>query len=276
MAFYEYIESIKMVENHLKHLNSLEEEKAKALLSSFKKARQELRDRLDTLPSGTFSAQQLRGVMLQIDLLIQHIEQKLTDDLGDSAEEVSKTAISDLEKELLKFQEEFEGAVVPINLDAVLIAMETKDRLINRYESSIKSYSAGLRQQIAIGLLDAVAQEKSSAQIVMDLGKFFTGEEWRLRRIARTELHHVYNMSKTRGMVEAKKTAIPDLKRALFHPMDSRTGKDSIEAASQHLIADLDKPFRYEWKGEERIFFAPPDRPNDRAIIVPYREQWDK
>lgn len=264
-----------MVENHLKSLNSLEERKAKQLLSTFKKARQELRDRLDVLPTGTFTSQQVRGTLMQVELAIQAIEQNLVADMSEMSKETAAKSISDLELEITKLSKHFEGAVVPINLSAVLISLESENYLINRYESSIRKYGAGLRQQITMGLLDAVAQKKSNAQIVSDISKFFIGEEWRLRRIARTELHHVYNMSKTQGMVETKKTAIPDLKRALFHPMDDRTGNDSKTAAMLNLVAEVDEPFEYRWKGETRTFFTPPDRPNDRSIVIPYRKDWD-
>ena len=93
--------------------------------------------------------------------------------------------------------------------------------------------------------------------------------------IARTELHNAYNLGKMRGMEETEED-IPDLQKALFHPMDSRTGKDSKYAASKDLVADLDKPFRYKWNGEWREFMNPPDRPNDRSILIPYRKSWEK
>ena len=82
-------------------------------------------------------------------------------------------------------------------------------------------------------------------------------------------------MSKNDGMVEIKKELIPDLKKSLFHPMDNRTAKDSKLAAHLNLVVDIDKPFKYTFNGKERVFFNPPDRPNDRAIITAYRKAWD-
>ncbi len=79
-----------------------------------------------------------------------------------------------------------------------------------------------------------------------------------------------------KGMGEIQDETIPDLQKTLIHPMDLRTGADSQYAASLHLVADIDEPFRYRWKGVEREFMAPPDRPNDRAILVPYRAAWNE
>ena len=49
-----------------------------------------------------------------------------------------------------------------------------------------------------------------------------------------------------------------------------------IYADKKHLVAEIDEPFIYTWKGKRREFMSPPDRPNDRSILVPYREAWGK
>jgi hypothetical protein len=118
--------------------------------------------------------------------------------------------------------------------------------------------------------------ERTVQRMVSDIGRFFIGEEWKLTRIARTELHHVYNFSKMMGMGEVRDSTLPDLKKALMHPMDNRTAADSKRLAAENPIVDIDEPFRFKWKGEVRVFQAPPDRPNDRSILVPYREQWGR
>jgi len=85
-------------------------------------------------------------------------------------------------------------------------------------------------------------------------------------------------------MKEIKKEFIPDLKKTLVHPMDHRTAADSKQAAAKNLIVNVDKEFSYTYvrtlkdgtiRREERTFMIPPDRPNDRSIVVPYRDDWD-
>jgi hypothetical protein len=112
--------------------------------------------------------------------------------------------------------------------------------------------------------------------MVAGIGRFFAGEEWKLFRIARTELHGVYNLGKMNGMKETRTAYLPDLMKALIHPMDSRTGADSKYLAEIDPIVPIDQPFRYRWQGQVRVFMAPPDRPNDRAILVPYRQAWEE
>jgi len=67
---------------------------------------------------------------------------------------------------------------------------------------------------------------------------------------------------------------MPDLMKTLMHPIDKRTGDDSKLAARLRLVVPIDEPFVYKWNGETREFMAPPDRPNDRAILVPYSTSW--
>ena len=68
--------------------------------------------------------------------------------------------------------------------------------------------------------------------------------------------------------------AIPDLKKTLFHRMDKRTGKDSKWLAQHNPIVPIDEPFVESSLGHEVSYMAPPNRPNDRAILIPYRDGW--
>jgi hypothetical protein len=62
----------------------------------------------------------------------------------------------------------------------------------------------------------------------------------------------------------------------MVHPMDERTGQDSKELASRNPVIDIDKPFKQNYNGKELVFMAPPNRPNDRAILIPFRASYDK
>jgi len=156
-------------------------------------------------------------------------------------------------------------------------ALETRNFLMPRYESSINAYGEDLIRQLIGNLTQASMMEMSYPETITRLDQFFLGEEWKLHRIARTELHNIYNIGKMSGMSELiDGDVIPDLMKGLVHPMDARTGTDSRYANALELTARVDEPFRYKWKGQVREFMAPPDRPNDRAILVPYRKAWDK
>lgn len=274
MGFFSDVDELGIVERHIQGVLKLEESSSKLMLKRYKEIRQELRDRLEFTRANTFTAQQLRGVLAQVEGAISAMNSSLKGEMADASKEAALQGVEDLLSEIKRFSSNFEGAVVPININAITVAEDASNFLLNQHDASLDAYGQDLISQLTNSLTNAALQELPYSQVVSRLGQFFLGEEWKLHRIARTELHNIYNIGKLRGMEETKETAIPDLKKTLMHPMDARTGDDSKYAARLHLIANIDEPFRYKWDGKVREFMAPPDRPNDRSILVPYREEW--
>lgn len=259
---------------HIAEVRKLEEQEAIRILKRYREIRQELRDRLDTLPPGTFKAQQMRSVLVQIELAINEIVKSLKEGIGGGAQTMAEEGINHLIEEIQKWNKKFTGAIIPINLDAVRVATDTRNFLFNRYDSSLEAYGSQLTAVFASEITNAVIEQLPTADLVQRLAQKTMEEEWKLLRLVRTELHNIYNIGKLDGMRELKEEDIPDLKKALMHPMDHRTGEDSKKLAVLNPIIPIDEPFEYEWQGEIRRFMAPPDRPNDRAILVPFREGW--
>ena len=56
--------------------------------------------------------------------------------------------------------------------------------------------------------------------------------------------------------------------------MDKRTGEDSKILARNNPIVPIDEPFVENSTGKELVYMHPPNRPNDRAIMIPYRDSW--
>jgi hypothetical protein len=276
MSFFDDVDSTGVVEDHIRSVLSLEEEQAKTIMRSYQEVRRELRDRLDSVRGNSFTAQHLRGVLAQVQGAIEAMNSKLAGDTIAGAEEAAMQGIDDLVDEIKKFNQKFTGAVTPINLNAALLAKDTANFLVTKYQTNLDAYGNDLMTQISNGLFQASIGDASYGEVVGRVGNFFMAEEWKLHRIVRTELHNIYNLGKMNGMSELVDGSISDLMKTLMHPMDSRTGDDSIYAAQKHLVAAIDEPFVYVWKGKRREFMAPPDRPNDRAILVPYREEWGK
>jgi|SRR5271166_5849844 len=86
-------------------------------------------------------------------------------------------------------------------------------------------------------------------------------------RIVRTETMGVYN----RANWETIRTAddeLGDMVKILSATFDERTGYDSYQVHGQ--IRRPDEAF--EWK--DGLYQAPPNRPNDREVVVPHRIAW--
>ena len=275
-GFFEGIDAMDVMEQHVADVVSLEGSQADSILKTYLRIAGMLRAKLRLLPAESFTAQQTRVVLLQLEGAINALDRDLNKKVNESSDLLSDRAVGDLVVEVNKFSKKFTGSVQPIDIDAVQVAVQTKDRLFNKYKTSINTYSSTLRDKISGDLRDGVIARATPDEIINRLSGTFDGEAWRLRRIVRTELHGIYSQAKLLSLKESRDTVLPNLMKTLYHPMDSRTGKDSQYAESKHLIVPLDEPFKYRWKGKERIFQTPPDRPMDRSILIPYDPEWIK
>ena len=265
-----------LAEKHIEAIRSLEDREAARILKLYKSVRGELRDRLDVVSGGSFTAQRVRGVLFQVELGISELGKTLNTGMAPAAKEAAAKGVDDLADEISKFSAIFTGAAVPIDINRAVIASDTSNFLINKYESSIGAYSEALRSRITQGVSEAAVQEVSMYETVQRIGKTFLGEEWRLNMIVRTELHNVYSLGKLNTMKDLVQGKMPDLKKTLYHPMDNRTGKDTLRLAQNNPIVDVDEPFVENSTGKRLVYMAPPNRPNDRAILIPYRDNWAK
>lgn len=279
MSFFTDPTVTDLIEANIERVTQMTKTQQKKLIKSFRIVRRELMDRLLTIPEGTFTEQQLSVTLVQVTTAIEAMKRDLKSGMTDSAEILGMRGVLDLIKEINRFEQKFAGSVQPLNLNAIALAASSQTFLINKYEASLDAYGEDLRASLVSGITQSMISrdttQRTVSRLVADIGRFFVGEEWKLNRIVRTELSNVYNFSKLKGM-EQTKTILPDLKKSLMHPMDERTGKDSKKLARENPVVDIDEPFRFKFKGEERIFMFPPDRPNDRSILVPFREEWNK
>lgn len=275
MGFFEDVDGEGIVENHIKEVLRLEDDQQSIILKRYREIRLDLVDRLSKAPRGGFTAQHLRGVLGQVEGAIIAMSEHLNGAMVKGSQVAALKGVDHLIKEINVFDKKFTGAITPINLNAALLAQDTSQLLVTRYKTNLNAYGANLFAQISNGLFSATIGETSYDEVVGRVANFFNGEEWKLRRIVRTELHGIYNRGKLAGLQEIADEDEGFLK-TLMHPMDARTGDDSKFAATQALVAKMDEPFHYVWKGQHRVFMMPPDRPNDRSVMVPYRKEWGR
>lgn len=262
--------------NHIEGILSLSEKESKRVIKSYKRVRQDLRDRLDAMSSGTFTAQKTRGALLQVEMALDAMSKGVNDEMSSASMDSASLGVENLIKEIEKWNKKFTGALIPINLNVVKVATDTSEFLFNQRDASLKAYNASIRARMAQAISDSAIQEISMGDLISNIGKFFLGEEWRIERLVRTELHNVYNKGKINGMFDLVDGDIPDLKKTLFHPMDGRTGDDSKRLNAKNPIVNIDEPFIEYSTGRKLEYMAPPNRPNDRAILIPYRGEWKK
>lgn len=276
MAFFEDIDTLSILERNSDKLEGLQMNSARKLLIEYKRAREELKARLLMTPSGTFTEARMSATLVQLEASIAQLDRQINPLLRSFFDVITESGIEDSAKEVNAMEKLFMGASRPIDIDAVMETTDPSNFLFNQFESSVSTYNEQLRNGFQQSLTQALLQQKSWSQAVWDMEQVFGQSEYILSRIVRTELHGIYSGAKFNGMLNIRDNYLPDMMKTLYHPMDSRTGDDSKKAAELNLIVPLDEPFKYSYKGKERVFFLPPDRPNDRSILIPYRRSYEK
>lgn len=277
MAFQSDIDNISILERNASRLNGLQIEEARKMLNQYRMAKEELKlQMLANSPTNEYTEAKLKNTLAQIDVAIANLRIRTGKRAKEGFEFLTDQGLEDSVREMDSFDKYFGGGFGKLPYDAIIESTDPEQLLFNQYDSSVNMYSMGLRNAFQQTLTQSLIQQKTWSQAVWDMEQVFGMEEWKLARIVRTELHGIYNNSKMNGFMTIQEDYIPDLKKTLYNPMDSRTAEDSMYVESLHLVVPLDQPFRYKWKGREYVFMVPPARPNDRAILIPYRPSFDK
>lgn len=277
MTFETEIDNISILERNASRLQGLQMEQARKMLTEYRKAKEELKMQLmATSSDNQYTEAKLKNALAQIEYAILALRKKVGWQIEDGFNFLSDQGVEDSVKEMDAFDKYFGGGFGKLPMDAILESTDPTNILLNQYQSSVEAYNENLRNLFQQSFTQSLIQQKTWSQTVWDMEQVFGMEEWKLSRIVRTELHGIYNNSKMNGFMTARDGYIPDLKKTLYNPMDSRTAEDSMYVESLKLIVPLEEPFRYKWKGKEYVAMAPPFRPNDRAILIPYRPSFDK
>lgn len=275
MSFIENVQFNGIAERHIRRVTGLEMEQSRRITKLYTEARRAIRERLLSVRHGSFTEAQLKMTLAQIETGLIAMNGSIQTELVFGSDMLSEQSSEDLVKEVGTFNKEFAGIFQEIPVDIVLASDRNKNLLINQFQTSIESYNSSLRAAIQRSLTQAIIMKTPYSMVIDKVNETMAVEEWRVARIVRTELHNIYNVSKVDGMKSLRDKKYKDLKKALIHPMDNRTGEDSKKIASMNPIIPIEKPFKYKYGGKDRVFLNPPDRPNDRAILIPYRDAWN-
>jgi len=263
-----------IIERHARSLLGLEDTQARVILAQYAEAFKQVKSRLLMVSDNTFTEARLKVTLEQLSLFIDALNRNLKNDINQSSFFSFEQGIEDSVSEINKFERDFTGITGIVPLDAIFKATKKRTYLVNQFQGSIISYNESLRSNIQQELTQALIQGKSYTQVILGVENAMKSSMWKAQRIVRTEMHNIYNVSKMDGMTKIKDKHIPDLKKMLIHPMDNRTAQDSKDLAEENPIVEISKPFKFKYNGEIRIFMNPPDRPNDRAILIPVRDKY--
>jgi hypothetical protein len=233
----------------------------------------------------TFTHQQLRSTLAQVQAVTKDLNKHLKTHLFDQAKPAARRGAEGVAQYMTAADKAFRGAgtqPLALRTAAMLEAGEegAESSILDRIlEDQSHPSRMGVLQRYGVAVIDhferqlrkGVVARKSRAEMVDDLVEespfLKAAPRFWAERIVRTELHHALN----RGQYEATKKAdeqLGDMVKIISSVFDDRTGADSFAVHGQ--IRRPEEAFE-SWYG---LFQYPPDRPNDRGVVVPHRVAW--
>lgn len=274
---------------HQKQLAAVIQAKGvKQMYALYEQARADLDRKLGSLrgKNDSFTAQHLRAVLAQVRDAINLLTPQLRMSLNTASGFAQTLATRHLIASVKALEKRYTGhtPVLQVEQAGVLagIYKGTTPSLLNRHKVSGKTYGPqtilAVRHELAKSLLTSESVDQAVDRVVGTDG-IFEKQRWRAERIVRTELSHSYGVTKQAAMEVMAKTDVPDLKKKLVATIDNRTGEDSKELNGQ--VQRVDQPFIWKVRdskgnltGKVVKYMQPPNRPQDREIVIPWRDGW--
>lgn len=253
----------------------------------------EVTRKLGASAAGSFDHVKLRGMLGQIKLGLASIQGPAAGALNEAAYKTALAAARSTLEAVARLERQLTGALVPLPLLETarlrgLVQGQTSS-LLSAHETSIARYGARLVGRMEQQLGASMAAGETTSQAIDRITATGEMEWWQGERIVRTEL--AYSTSATaREAMEAQSEELDgDLwMRWTEHvsddgdPLDDRVGVDSLALHGQVAPPGgmFTQPPSAPGGGEVppglvgRSWSHPPSRPNDRAVLMPWRAHW--
>jgi hypothetical protein len=257
-----------------------------------------IRKATKTGKSATFGIHQSRIVLVQLKQGQALMAKRMTGDMKPLSKDAQELALKGLAEDVTKLHKHFTGAEISLPIEEASIFADVIEgreaSLLAMHAESMNRYGANIvgkvQKQLALNLL----QGDSPGDVYEAVADTIGGEWWQGERIVRTEMAYAFNATHADGIEESAKE-LPELRQRweehcddTGHPLDDRVGVDSIAMHGQvtdpgdEFTMPATAPFP-DAKGNTEVspslvglsWDFPPNRPNDRAVLSPWMEDWD-
>jgi len=248
--------------------------------------------------SARFTEVSLQAYQTQVAQVIAFAKQRLEGLTNREAIRAMDTSLGRVSRFISGLEQAFTGVSVPVRVEEAA-RLRLRPSLLNRHATSVDRYGDAMIGKMNRILSDGFIQGRSQSQMVDALvkmrgpkgivslravevapgivtriaeadipeGLFMRYRSWAWR-IVRTEVAEAQNATHLESIYRAK-AEFPDMKKKILATLDNRTANDSIGVHGQ--VRELDEMFV---DGAGREYLRPPARPNDREVVVPWRDRW--
>lgn len=276
----------KMLERHLKQLaKRIQSKGVYPLRRMYRAARNLLAGQLLSVTDpSTPTSLQLNAMLQQIDRAITFLGGDVSRFLNAASRGVIDLGILQTSQELKKLKKFYTGTepVVDLDVPAVFAGLEDEvnSSLLRRHRLTSRTWAVSTISSMEHALSAAALAGADTTTLIREVSKaggIMDGERYRAERIVRTEMAYAHNAAKHRAMQETAQETGERMYRKLLETFDDRTGDDSFVLHGQ--VVPVDEPFTWRHKrGGQWVtakYMFPPNRPNDRAVVIPWDLEWE-
>lgn len=245
------------------------------------KALDSFEEQLAKTRRGSWSASTSAQTMVQLAQAVKGLSSKQLASLRRGLPMIAERAQASTADWLRILDESFTGSVRPLRWDSLAWLDQTRSPLLrSRLRQQRKSFARYGAQAVS-DIEDAIAQRvltgtpwtDAREEVMSIVREEVGGHQWMVDRIIRTESATVHSGIVIEAL-HAEEADDPDpadpMLKKLVATFDASTGQDSRLLHGQ--TRKLDEPFLDVTNGRE--YMAPPNRPNDREIVVGWRRSW--
>lgn len=231
----------------------------------------------------SFTATQLRITLLQVEQVVKDLNRGVKDLIVSQGKTAADAAASGTLDYMARAERKYKG----INARLPLAEAVLKDRAVTRTEASIlrRLTAAGdpagegilqrygmstvgkFEEQLQLGIVTRKPWAEMRADLISESAFLQQAPASWAERIVRTETMAAYNRAGWETTRDAQ-SELGDMVKILSATFDDRTAWDSYLVHGQ--IRRPDEAF----EGPFGMYQHPPNRPNDREVVVPHRISW--
>jgi len=290
---------------HVKRLNNLIDRSAvPSLRKVYTQSMHDLERKLsEAIGAGAsqFTIQKHRTALAQVHQGLAELGQALGTALGHATVKAQTASARAVIGDIKKMERASRGAAIQLPIEQAArfagVIDKRKTSLLKLNRTSMAKYGASMVKNLEGALAQTLVQGESGFQAIDRVTKAYDMEWWRAERIVRTEQAWAYNATQV-DAVEDVSRSLPDMMMRWVElvadvtliPYDDRVSADSIAMHGQLArpgavftmplsAGSLELVNRYgKTKVSPRMlgqtWTNPPNRPNDRATMQPWRPGW--
>ncbi len=215
---------------------------------------------------------------------IKKVEPTMMEGLRIGSNHAGLLSTHNLEEELVRLGNIFEGTIQPIPVEAGSIIAKGDTLLIDRFKSSAKRYAGDTRKtvirELAVSRFRGETIDELTVRLQKNVPIAWTRTRHNAERLARTETMNAYNVYHREGLFEA---AADDSTLVQRWDASYDRRRCPICASLDGKLIPIERGAEYTARWELRSGKTaslkteqPPVHPNCRCVLTPWRQEWEE